>query len=140
EIDLSWAASTDNVGVTGYLLERCSGSNCSNFTQIATPPGTSFKDTGLSASTSYTYRVRATDAAGNLSQYSGTTSASTFAASSGLVAAYGFDEGSGTTVSDASGSGNNGTIANATWATAGKYAGGLQFNGTSARVTIPDAA
>ena len=62
------------------------------------------------------------------------------AATSGLVAAYGFDEGSGTTVTDASGNGNNGTITNATWAATGKYGKALQFNGTSALVTIPDAA
>ena len=56
------------------------------------------------------------------------------------MAAYGFDEGSGTTVTDASGNGNNGTITNATWAASGKYGKALQFNGTSALVTIPDAA
>jgi hypothetical protein len=61
------------------------------------------------------------------------------AATSGLVAAYPFSEGSGTTVTDVSGNGNNGTITNATWA-AGKYGGGLQFNGTNALVTVPDAA
>jgi hypothetical protein len=61
------------------------------------------------------------------------------ATTSGLVAAYGFNEGSGTTVTDASGNGNNGTIANATWSTAGEFGDALQFNGTNARVTIPDA-
>ncbi len=90
--------------------------------------------------------MRATDAAGNLGPYSNTASASTPTAvtnsvsSTGLVAAYGFDEGSGTTVTDASGNGNNGTISNATWSTAGKYGDALQFNGTDALVTIPDAA
>ena len=90
EVDLSWGASTDNVGVTGYLVERCSGSGCSNFTQIAAPAGTgtTYKDTTVSANTSYSYRVRATDAAGNLSTYSNTASATTPAAASGLVAAY----------------------------------------------------
>ena len=104
------------------------------------PTGTSYKDTSVSASTSYSYRVRATDAAGNLSPYSNTASATTPAAPTGLVAAYAFDEGSGTTVTDASGNGNNGTITNATWATAGKYGEALQFNGTNALVTIPNAA
>ena len=56
------------------------------------------------------------------------------------MAAYGFDEGSGTTVTDASGNGNNGTISNATWAATGKYGKALQFNGTNALVTVPDAA
>src|SRR6266513_2263134 len=58
----------------------------------------------------------------------------------GLVAAYAFSEGSGTTVADASGNNNNGTITAATWTTAGKFGNALAFNGTSARVTVPNAA
>src|SRR5213076_3329998 len=77
QINLAWTASTDNVGVTGYRVERCQGAGCSNFAQIAAPAGTTFSDTGLTASTSYSYRVRATDAANNLSAYSSTASAST---------------------------------------------------------------
>ncbi|HUI75034.1 MAG TPA: fibronectin type III domain-containing protein, partial [Candidatus Acidoferrum sp.] len=79
QINLSWTASTDNVGVTGYRVERCQGASCSNFSQIATPPGTSYDDTGLTASTPYSYRVRATDAAGNLSSYSSVATATTLA-------------------------------------------------------------
>ena len=37
QINLSWTASTDNVGVTGYQVERCQGAACINFVQIATP-------------------------------------------------------------------------------------------------------
>ena len=61
QINLSWAASTDNVGVTGYRVERCQGAGCANFAQIAATAGTgtTYSDTGLSAGTSYTYRVRA---------------------------------------------------------------------------------
>jgi chitodextrinase len=77
QINLSWTASTDNVGVTGYKVERCSGAGCSNFVQIATPTGITFNDTGLTASTSYSYRVRANDAAGNNSAYSNTASTTT---------------------------------------------------------------
>jgi chitodextrinase len=77
QIALSWTASTDNVGVTAYFIERCQGVGCSNFAQIATSPGPAFTDTGLTASTSYGYRVRATDAAGNLSGYSNTSFAKT---------------------------------------------------------------
>jgi len=86
--NLSWTASTDNVGVTGYYIERCQGSGCSTFTQIGTSSTTSYADNGLSASTSYTYRVRATDAAGNLSGYSNTSTATTttgLTAPTGLV-------------------------------------------------------
>src|SRR5262249_56320563 len=77
EVDLSWGASNDNTGVTGYQVERCQGTGCTNFAQIAstTRTGTTYKDTSVSASNSYSYRVRATDAAGNLSPYSNTPSA-----------------------------------------------------------------
>ena len=141
EVDLSWGAATDNVGVTGYDVERCSGASCTNFAQIAATSGTgtTYKDTAVSASTSYTYRVRAFDAAGNQGAYSNQSSATTPAAPSGLVAAYAFDTGSGTTVTDSSGNGNNGTVANGTWSTAGKYGDALQFNGSSSLVTIPNA-
>ncbi|TLY75080.1 MAG: fibronectin type III domain-containing protein, partial [Gammaproteobacteria bacterium] len=79
QINLSWLASTDSVGVTGYMVERCTGAACSNFSQITTPTTTTFNDSGLTGSTSYSYRVRATDAAGNLSGYSATSTAMTAA-------------------------------------------------------------
>ena len=85
QISLSWTASTDNVGVTGYRVERCTGSACANFVQVATPTGTSYNDTGLSASTAYRYRVRAQDAAGNLSGYSTIINATTPAAGTGIL-------------------------------------------------------
>ena len=77
QIDLSWTASSDDVGVTRYPLERCQGVGCADFAQIAAAVGTSYGDTGLLASTSYSYRVRATDAAGNVSPYSNVASATT---------------------------------------------------------------
>jgi hypothetical protein len=79
QINLTWTASTDNVAVTGYKVERCQGAGCSNFAQISTTTTTTFNDTGLTPSTSYSYRVRATDYAGNLSSYSATSTASTSA-------------------------------------------------------------
>src|SRR5215467_1609285 len=75
EVDLSWGASTGSVN--GYLIERCSGANCTNFTQIAASVGTSYKDTSVSPSTSYSYRVRATGAAGDLSPYSNVATTTT---------------------------------------------------------------
>ena len=80
QINLSWAAASDNVAVTSYLVERCQGSGCSTFAQVGTSSGTTFNNTGLTASTSYSYRVRATDAAANLGPYSATASATTPAA------------------------------------------------------------
>lgn len=143
QINLSWTASTDNAVVTEYLVERCQGAGCSNFTQVAAATGNAYSDTGLAANTSYNHRVRATDAAGNLSAYSNvataTTLQGTISSPSGLVAAYAFNEGTGTTVADASGNGNTGTITSATWTT-GKYGRGLSFNGTNALVTVKDSA
>src|SRR5439155_25534411 len=82
QINLTWTASTDNVGVTGYRIERCQGGGCTNFAQVAAPAGTgtTYNDTGLTASTSYSYRVRATDAANNLRAYSAAAAPTTEAA------------------------------------------------------------
>jgi fibronectin type 3 domain-containing protein len=77
QIVLSWTASTDNLGVTGYQVERCQGAPCTVFAQIATSNSTTYTDSGLASATAYSYRVRATDSAGNLSAYSAITSAST---------------------------------------------------------------
>ena len=75
QINFSWTASTDNVGVTGYTVYR-------NGTSIASPATNSFSDTGLVASTAYTYTVSAHDAVGNTSAPSGSVSATTLATGS----------------------------------------------------------
>lgn len=77
QINLAWTASTDNVAVTGYLVERCAGTSCTTFSQVGTPAGTTFNDTGLAPATTYRYRVRATDANANLSGYSSIVNATT---------------------------------------------------------------
>src|SRR5467141_2050444 len=69
-VNLSWSASTDNVGVTGYIVRR-------NGVQVATPATTSFADTGLFAATTYSYTVAARDAAGNISPNSTSVSVTT---------------------------------------------------------------
>jgi chitodextrinase len=63
-VSLSWTASTDNVGVTGY--DVYAGASVVK-TVTGAPPATSTTVTGLSPSTSYTFTVRARDAAGNTS-------------------------------------------------------------------------
>ena len=74
QIDLSWTAATDNVGVTAYQVFRGGA-----FRATVSAPATSFSDTGLSASTPYDYAVAACDAAGNCSALSATASATTLA-------------------------------------------------------------
>ena len=84
-IGLAWSASTDTggSGLAGYRVERCTGSSCTNFAQIGTTASTSYSDSGLSASTTYRYRVRAYDGAGNTSSYSSIASATTQAGGGG---------------------------------------------------------
>jgi hypothetical protein len=57
---------------------------------------------------------------------------------SGPVGAWGFDETGGTAALDASGSGNRGRVSGPT-RTAGRYGGGLSFDGAGDWVTVPDA-
>ena len=78
QINLSW---TDNAtNETGYSVER--STDGTTFTAVASlgANATSYNNTGLSAATTYTYRVRATNSAGN-SGYSNTAPATTNPAS-----------------------------------------------------------
>jgi chitodextrinase len=70
QVNLTWTASTDNVGVTGYNIYR-------NGALAGTSTTTTYSDTGLSPNTAYSYYVKARDAAGNVSAVSGTVAAST---------------------------------------------------------------
>ncbi|HLT10501.1 MAG TPA: fibronectin type III domain-containing protein, partial [Micromonosporaceae bacterium] len=63
--NLSWGASSGTV--TNYEIERCTGTDCTSFSQVGTSTTTSFTNTGLSPATTYRYRVRATNAAGSSS-------------------------------------------------------------------------
>ncbi|WP_248959603.1 cellulose binding domain-containing protein [Sphaerisporangium perillae] len=77
---LSWTASTDNVGVTGYDVYREAGTTD---VKAGTATGTSFALTGLTAGTSYTFYVVARDAAGNSSTASNPVTFSTTSGGSG---------------------------------------------------------
>src|SRR4029078_853129 len=106
-VGLVWGGAAGDTAVRGYEIERCQGGGCSDFVHLADSQGTSYSDTTVSAQTSYSYRVRAGDAAATLCSCSNTATTAT-PALRGLVAAYGFEEGSGTGVADASGVGNDG--------------------------------
>ncbi|WP_233566620.1 fibronectin type III domain-containing protein [Cohnella endophytica] len=84
-VNLSWTASTDNVGVTGYDIYN--GTNLAGSTTGAT----TFTVNGLSASTAYTFTVKAKDEAGNVSAASNALNLTTDAAttpSNGLNGTY----------------------------------------------------
>jgi Concanavalin A-like lectin/glucanases superfamily/Fibronectin type III domain len=141
QITVTWTASSDNVGVTGYRILRCQGAGCSPAVQVGTAPGTSYSDTNLSASSSYTYVVSAVDAAGNVSTASAPATAVTQAlppSTLGLVAGYSFAEGTGATTSDVSPNHNTATLNGAAWTASGKFGSALAFNGASSFVEAPD--
>lgn len=70
-VDLSWSGATDNVGVTGYNVYQDGVAVTSN------TASTSYQATGLTASTAYSFKVRALDAAGNESVDSNVVSITT---------------------------------------------------------------
>ncbi|MFL6139092.1 MAG: fibronectin type III domain-containing protein [Frankiaceae bacterium] len=88
EVDLSWTASTDAVGVTAYEVSR-------DGALVATLPGgsTGYADTAVSPATTYAYSVAARDAAGNRSSPSGPASVTTPSATPPPLFADGFESG-----------------------------------------------
>ncbi|WP_308167385.1 carbohydrate binding domain-containing protein [Catellatospora tritici] len=73
-IALAWTGATDDRGVTGYQVTRTGGAAGS---VVFTSTGNAFTDTALAATTTYSYTVKAMDAAGNLSAASAAASATT---------------------------------------------------------------
>lgn len=75
-IGLAWMNGA--IGQAEVRVERCKGSSCTNFVEVAAMPGTAtiFTDTVLASGTTYRYRVRARNAAG-FSPYSNIASART---------------------------------------------------------------
>ena len=76
QINLLWTDNANNE--TGFKIERCAGATCTNFAQIATVGANvvNFSHTGLKRNTTYRYRVRAYNGAGN-SAYTNIASAKT---------------------------------------------------------------
>ena len=75
QINVSWKASTDNVGVVAYDVYRTTGTITA--AKVATVTTTSYGDTGLSANTQYSYYIIARDNAGNASGKSASASVKT---------------------------------------------------------------
>ncbi|GAB1818034.1 fibronectin type III domain-containing protein [Herbidospora sp. RD11066] len=78
-VTLSWTASTDNVGVASYTINR-------GGTAAGSTAATNFTVTGLTPNTAYTFTVQARDAAGNTSGASNQVSATTLAQTTAFVA------------------------------------------------------
>lgn len=76
--NLTWTASTDNVAVTGYNVYR-------GTTLLAAVTTTNYVASGLTASTAYTFSVKAKDAANNLSASSNVVNVTTLAGSTTIT-------------------------------------------------------
>jgi hypothetical protein len=76
QVALTWQDNANNE--MGFSVERCTGSGCNSFVQIAQVGAnvSGFVDNGVAKNTSVTYRVRAFNSAGN-SAYSNSASAKT---------------------------------------------------------------
>jgi glycosidase len=82
-VTLGWTASTDDRGVTGYQITRTGGSGG---TTVLTSGHAAYIDGSPAARTTYTYTVRAVDAAGNISAPSATVAVTTADATGGEAA------------------------------------------------------
>ncbi len=98
--NLTWTASTDNVGVTGYDVYR-------GATLVTSVTGTTYTASGLTASTAYTFSVKAKDAAGNISASSNVVNVTTLAPAADTVAP--------TAPTSLTASGTTQTTTNLTW-------------------------
>jgi chitodextrinase len=105
--NLAWSGATDNVAVTGYDIFR-------NSVLLASTSSTSFAVTGLTAATTYTFTVRAKDAAGNVSVNSNSVTVTTLSSTITYCNSQG-----NSTVDERIGRVAIGTINNASTGTAG---------------------
>ncbi|MEO1418192.1 MAG: S8 family serine peptidase [Bacteroidota bacterium] len=127
--DLSWNASTDNIGVTGYSVYL-------DGTLDGTTAGTSYSFSGLNASTTYSVTVSASDAAGNTSAQSTALAVTTQSAGGGstvISASYfetGWDDWN-------DGGADNNRASNATHAWEGTRTNRIR-NGTTSSLTTSD--
>ncbi|MFF0415423.1 glycoside hydrolase family 6 protein [Kitasatospora sp. NPDC004745] len=131
-VSLSWTASSDPAGVTGYSVYR-------NGAKVATVAATGYTDTGLSPATAYQYTVTALGAAGKVSAPSaavtGTTTSSGGGGSSGCSAGYavGNDWGSGFTAGVTVT--NTGSTATKSWTVTWSWGGNQQITNSWNAVT-----
>jgi hypothetical protein len=128
QVVLSWIDTSNNEGA--FKIERSTDNV--NFAQIdvASANATTYTDTNVAAGTTYYYRIRATNDAGD-SGYTAAASATPVALTS-PVDLYHFDEGVGTTAADSVG-GNTGTLVGGTkpaWVAGELGPNSLSFSGT----------
>ncbi len=130
-ITLNWTDNSSNE--SGFKILR-STSATSGFVVVNTtgPNVTSYTDTGLTASTTYYYQVKATNSAGDANA-TGAGPVTTFPtyAETGLVAYWNMDELSGSIAHDVTGNGHNGSTTQEAYFGQDAYINGaIYFHGT----------
>ncbi|PWA07784.1 hypothetical protein DB891_13900 [Flavobacterium laiguense] len=121
--NLAWTAATDNIGVTAYDVYQ-------GATLKATVTTTSYSVTGLTASTAYSFTVKAKDAAGNVSGASNAVSVTTTAAT---------DTQAPTAPTNLAASGTTATATNLAWTAATDNIGVTAYDvyqGTTLKATV----
>jgi len=113
-IKVSWSASTDAVGVTGYNIYR-------NGSKLTTVTATNYSDSGLQPNTAYTYSVSSFDAAGNTSAQSVGAGATTQVA--------------GLTITSFNVSSKTSTTASITWTTNAPSSGSVSYGANASRLS-----
>jgi hypothetical protein len=137
-ISMTATTATDTSGVEYYFDCTAGGGNDSGWQDSAT-----YEDTGLSASTQYTYQVQSRDKSSNqnTADWSTEKSATTDAVSGepNLVSWWKLDESSGTTAADSSGNNHDGTRSGGSWApTGGEFDGAVELGtDTNDHVEVP---
>ena len=135
---INWTTNEPATSRVEFGLSASSLTGTASSTALATSHNLTIS--GLNSATTYYYRVRSADSAGNTATYP-TSGSSTFATSSatnppsGLFAHWQFSEGSGLRTVDSMGNTTLGTIYGAKW-TPGKNGSGLTFDGIDDYVSV----
>lgn len=150
------SAPAENCQEDYFVVERKLGAGAFADIFHTAPDATTYADTGVATGSTYTWRVKAVNAAGQsaysneatavITQVAGTPSltcvytnpaAPPFPA--GVVAAYKLDAGSGTVATDGSGNANTGTLTNGPTWVAGNTGQAVNFDGANDFINVADA-
>ena len=134
---ITWNTNEAATGRVEYGLTASYGSTSPTNSNLTTPHSITL--TGLSAATTYNYRVHGADAAGNAAASGNFTFTTQSAPSggSGPVASWNLDESAGVTAGDSAGA-SAGTLTNGAAWTAGRYGGAVSLDGINDYISLPN--
>ncbi len=137
-LTLAWNPNSES-DLAGYILWY--GSQPGAYTaSIDVGNQTSYRVANLNDGARYYFAVQAYDTKGTASPRSQEVSGTVPVVLTGPVAAFGFEAQSGTVAADGSPNANHATLTGARWTAAGRFGGGLTFDGIDDWLTVRDAA